>query len=263
MKKYFLFLIIFAFFLTLNAKVFAVSTTPSISPKPTTIFPTGEKTKIINDLKERLASTVAQMKLVEKRGVVGTVSNVSDTQITITDFQDNIRFINVDEITKFASPEAKGSFGISDITKGSQLGILGLYNKQSRRILARFVDAVTFPKSVHGVVAQSNGEDYSLEVITQDGPKTIDIEKTTKTYVYTKDDGVLKSGFSKIKEGQNIIATGFFDIKNKEHLIATRIIFFPEIPKNPKISIPEKALIPQDSATPSTESGKKLTPITK
>ena len=95
-----------------------------------------------NDLLEKspgigLGNLVA--KLVEKRGIIGTVTDSSDTQITVTDIAGNIRFVDVDELTKFYSSDSK-TFGISDIKNGMTIGVLGLYNKQSRRILAREVN---------------------------------------------------------------------------------------------------------------------------
>src|SRR5579859_2417101 len=72
----------------------------------------------INNLKERIASRVAQLNLVEKKGIIGTVSDVSETQLTITDMKGDNRIVDVDELTKFSSPSAKSTFGISDITKG-------------------------------------------------------------------------------------------------------------------------------------------------
>ncbi|MCL5432936.1 MAG: hypothetical protein M1524_02360 [Patescibacteria group bacterium] len=115
------------------------SITPSKTPSPTSQTPTTEKlNEQISDLKEKIASRVAQLKLVERRGMVGVVTDVSDTQITLTDLSGNTRFADVDELTKFYALKETESFGISDIQKGTKLGILGLYNKQTRKILARF-----------------------------------------------------------------------------------------------------------------------------
>lgn len=260
---------LFSFFI-FSFPVFAISPTPtdnqSVSP---TIKPTESPIKKtldaqFKDLKERIASVVAQKNLVDRRGIIGTVTDISDTQITVTDIQNNIRLVDVDELTKFASPSAKSSFGISDIPKGTKLGILGLYNKQSRRILARFVDVINTSKTLHGAVISVDSENYDLKVISENNEIiTIEVENITKTNQYTKTNGLAKSGFSKIKEGERITVVGFPNIKDKKSLIASRIIVFPDIPVNPKISIPTPAVSVQDTVTPSTGSGKKLTPITR
>ena len=220
--------------------------------------PTPAKKEVISDLKDRIASRVAELKLVERRGILGTVTESSDTQITITDLKENIRFIDVDELTKFSSPSAKGTFGISDINKGVKIGALGLYNKQSRRILARFVDVLVLPKVIHGAVADIDSENFTIKVVSEKGDTTfVDIENITKTLSYTKAGDLVRAGFSKIKQGQRIIVIGFPDVKQKNRIIASRIIIFPELPKNPKIVMPQNT----EEIVPSTGSGKKLTPI--
>ena len=190
--------------------------------------------KIQDDIKDRLitniASHVAQLKLVEKRGIVGTVTEVSNTQITIMDLQNNIRFIDVDELTKFTNPGVKGSFGISDLSKDSTVGVLGLYNKESRRMLARFVDVVSIPKIVHGTIALVDNKNFTVNVATADGKQvSVDVETITKTFSYTKGQGLLSAGFSKIKENQPIIAVKSANPKYKNTFVAARIIIFPDI----------------------------------
>ena len=216
----------------------------------------------ITELKERIASRVAQLKLVEKRGVIGTVKDVSDTQIALSDLNGNTRFIDVDELTRFSSPSGKPSFGISDIKKGDTLGVLGLYNKESQRILARFVDELTLPAILHGAVSNIDNKKYSLTLNTEDGKQIeADVETITRTYSYSKNSGLIRSGFSKIRPNEHIIVVGFPDRKNENLLISERIILFPDIPSDP--NLPQPALSPQEKIIPSTGSGKKLTPIVK
>lgn len=215
-------------------------------------------------LKSRIASRVAELKLVEKRGIIGKVTSSNDTQITLTDIYGNTRFVDVDELTKFSNPDVKGnaSFGISDITNGMQLGVLGLFNKQSRRILARDVEVITLPKTFTGAIAGIDKKNFNFYLASEDGKQTfMDIETVTKTYSYT--GGTLgTSGFSKITEGEMAIIQGFPDKQNPSHIIPSIIILLPDIARSPKINyVP--ALNPQASAIPSTGSGVRLTPITK
>ena len=226
--------------------------------------PTASPDKVqsqIDELKDRIASRVAELKLVEKRGIIGTVTDISNTQITLTDVKGDTRFIDVDELTKFEGATRNDSFGISDIKKGAALGVLGLYNKQSRRLLARGIDVITVPQFIHGVVTSLDSENFSLTVVSDKNDKAIvDIEATTKTFSYTKAQGITRAGFSKIKESQNITVVGFPDKQNKDRVVALRILIFPDIPKNPKIVLPET---PIPTIVPSTGSGKKVTPITR
>lgn len=283
MKKFiFLFLLVFLLICQLLAlsnveglivgKADAVSPSPSPSPllkTSPTVQPTQKPTTLpldeqINQLKDRIASRVAELKLVERRGIVGTVTDVSDTQLTLSDIHNNIRFVDVDELTKFASPSAKEAFGISDIGKGTTVEILGLYNKQSRRILARFVTVTNPFLVVRGTVTSVDGKEFVIKIITdRNEEKTIDIETTSKTSSYAKEGGLTRSGFSKIQEGLSLVVVGLPNKTDKKRITASRVILLPTLPKNPKITIPQAAINPQENIPASTGSGKKLTPITR
>ncbi|MFH1833285.1 MAG: hypothetical protein ABH816_03965 [Candidatus Levyibacteriota bacterium] len=227
---------------------------PQATAKPTPTPTISKSEQQLNEIKDRIASRVAELKLVEKRGIIGTVTDTSDTQITISDLATNTRFIDVDEITKFSSPGAKTTFGISDLTKGEKLGILGLYNKQSRRILARFVNVLNPQKIIYGAVESIDAQNFTVKIITEKKESIdVDVEKTTKTSSYTKDSGLVKSGFSKILVEQRIIVRGISDIKNPSHVFASQIIIFPDIPKNPKIVLSQISPTLTETITPSLQ----------
>ncbi len=237
-----------------------LTTTPSVAPTEQTKF--DELSERISDLKERIASRVAELNLVEKRGIIGTVTEVSDTQVTMTDIDRDIRIVNLDEISKFTSASQKDSFGISDITKGTKLSVIGLYNKQSRKLLGRYVNTFIIPVFINGQVISMNDDEFSIKVLSEDGKETtVDIETVTKTSTYTKEDGVQKAGFSKITPGIRVIIFGFPDKKNPRRVIASRALLLAELPQNPRITVPDAALQNGDEITPSAGSGKKLTPI--
>src|SRR3990167_8162765 len=149
MKKIFI-LFLISHFSFLISPVFAATPTPQ-----------DVTAEIRDQLITNIASRVAQLKLVEKRGIIGKVISVTSTQITVVDAHENTRFVDVDELTKFSSPNAKGTYGISDIAKDTTIGIVGLYNKESRRILARFVNVITIPFIIHGGVAKIDDENFS------------------------------------------------------------------------------------------------------
>lgn len=225
MKK-FLFLLLVTCYLSLVNSAYAATPTPQ------------DKIQEIKDqFITNVASRVAQLGLVEKRGIIGKVTEATNTQITITDIQNNTRFIDVDELTKFSSPNAKESYGISDITKDTKIGVLGLYNKEARRILARFVNEITFSTIIHGGAAKIDDENFTISVTTDEGKQmTVDVESITRTFSYTLEEGYIRSGFSKINKNYNIIVAGVLDKTDANRMTATRIIFFPQIPVSPKVN---------------------------
>ena len=239
MKKFLLIILSTIYFLlsAVNARALSPTPSPTVSQASPTDSESNKSDAInqqINDLKNRIASRVAQLKLVEKRGIIGRVTDVSHTQITISDLKSNIRFIDVDELTRFSSPNVE-AFGISDVTKGTNIGVLGLYNKESRRTLARFVNVLSFPKIIHGTVLSVDREIYTIKVSTEEDKEiTFDVETTTKTLSYSKDGPLIRSGFSKIKENQRVIIVSKTDSESKDKIPASKIILLLDIPKNPK-----------------------------
>ena len=225
--------------------------------------PTASNTNLqqqVDDLKNKIASKVAELKLVERRGIIGTVTDSSDTQITLSDVSGNTRFVDVDELTKFESSDSK-SFGISDIKNGMTIGVLGLYNKQSRRILAREVNELSpLPKIIFGGIGAIDKENFEITVVKENGQKEVlEVENITKTYSYSSNT-LNKSGFSKLEETQTLIAIGVLDKQDPNKILATRIIILPEINIAGRINLGE-AINP--TIPPSTGSGKKLFPIKK
>ena len=208
--------------------------------------PTPDANQIKEQLIENIASRVAELNLVEKRGVIGTVVDVANTQVTLSDTKDNTRFIDVDELTKFSSPDQKESFGISDIENGTTLGVLGLYNKESRRLLARFINVVTLPSFIHGEVGEIDSTNRTFDVVGKNGENTkVDVGNSTVIFSYTKSEDLARALFSHIKTNQRLAVVGFPDINNKDIIIAERIILFPEIP----------SILKLNETTVSTESG--------
>src|SRR5258708_2265324 len=102
MKKLILILtiILFGSILFTRSNAYAVAkseSTPTASPSASQAA--NEKlNKEIDQLKEKIASHVAELNLVEKRGVLGTVTDSSNNQVTLTDISGNTQFVDVDEI---------------------------------------------------------------------------------------------------------------------------------------------------------------------
>ncbi len=251
-------IIILLLLLFTPSSVTAQKTSVTPTAKPTEESTTQNLSNQINSLKEKIASRVAQLNLVEKRGIIGIVKDVEGMKISVEDSNKKIRNVDVDEITKFSSPSAKSSFGISDIKPGTKLSIIGLYNKDSERILARFITVVSTPVTISGAISNKDEDNFTIIVSTESGENFIvDIEKVTRTLEY-KDGEVVKSGFTKIENSQRAIIVGYPALNQKNRITGTRILIFPDLPRNPKIILSTST---DDEIVPSTGSGKVLTPI--
>jgi hypothetical protein len=230
-------LLYLAFAVTVNA----ATPTPTPVTKPSKAALNEKLSEQINQLKEKIASRVSELNLVEKRGMIGTVSEVSGSKITLKDIQGQIRFVDVDEITKFSSASNK-TFGLSDITKGTKISVLGLYNKQSKRILARFINVSVDPVFLNGSIIAVDTKNFFLTIKTSEEKEIkLDVQTSTKLNTYDEDDGLIKYGFSKFEVGDRITAIGFPDKKDPATIVPDRIIDLSGLSSNPKIVVPDQA----------------------
>lgn len=257
MKKTTLFLVIILLFIVLTVPSFAQEDPTSIPTKKVTAtsIPTKEKSKI-DEIKEKIASTVAELNLVSKKSLVGKISKIEKEQLTIErDEQPSI--IDVDELTVYRTIAANGKEtekSFSDFNIGDSLVAIGLHNKESRRLLARIVIVKKIPLAVRGIVVEVDikGGTITIEDKRKNQNFVIDIEASTKTNNYTPATGITKSGLSKIEIGQRAHVYGLPNTDEENRIIALRILLLPdkiaEVTKSPKPVATESASKP--SATP-------------
>jgi hypothetical protein len=204
---------------------------------------TGSISNQVDQLKDKVASKVAQLKLVEKRGVIGQVVKVGNDSFSVEDINGHQVNITVDELTDYTSDE-NSSFGFSDIKKGTELSLLGLYNKDSEKILARFVNETAIPLFLHGVVIEKDTKNSTLTLNLRDGTTYIvDDENITKDFLYSNND-LQSAVFSKLPIMVNAIVIGFPNPKEKNRITAGRIILFPDSPKDPAIPVTKSEVSP-------------------
>lgn len=248
-----------------------IANAQSITPTPSgvqTLSPTvseklNEKLNSqINKLKDKIASRVSELNLVEKRGTTGVVSEVSTNKITLLDIQGNTKLIDIDEITKFSSSSTKGTFGLSDLTKGTKINVLGLYNKQSKRILARFIRTAVNPEFLSGTISEIDLKNFTITVATE-SKKTqkVDIGTTTKISSYSSDGTIAKITFAKLNSGERVMVLGFPDQTDKTLLVASRLAVLPELPKDPRIEITITQPTPTASPTATLRRTAPIAPV--
>ena len=207
------------------------ATKPTPFPSQNQIASDSSELEKIQKIKNIVAKKVTELNLVEKRGIIGTIKEVSGMQLTITDIKDNIRHFDVDELTKF-SFSTKASVGISDLQKGSMYAFVGLYNKETQKLLVRDIDSVsTIPIYFEGAIKSVNSNEYQLSVVNAQGvTKKVDIQNSTKTSLATTNGDLEKSGFSKLAVNERVLAIGFWDKKDKDLISTLRIIHFKDVP---------------------------------
>lgn len=216
--------------------------------------PISELSDKVDLIKNKVASRVAELKLVEKRGIVGVVESVSNNEIKINDLNNKTRIIEVDELTKYTS--TNGNFDITDIEKGANISAIGLYNKDSGKLLARFVNEISIPIFLNGVISDKDKDEFTLTLNTEESKDYIvDVENITKTYSFNNGD-LDSIGFAKIDTLKNALIIGYINPKDDNKITASKIIIFPDVTKNPRIEIDTANITPEVSKSPSPSSNK-------
>lgn len=219
-----------ALFLLLNQPVASIAQTSTVAPSQNQVPEDSSELENIQKIKDIVASRVAELDLVEKRGLLGSIKEINGMKIVITDIRGNSRNIDVDELTKFEFGDEDDT-GISDLETGQTYSFVGLYNKDTERLLARTIDSVdTIPVYFEGALKSVNEDDYQLTMVNSEGKEiTVDILTSTRTNL-ASENGLVRSGFSRLEVNSRILAIGFWDEDDDTLLAATRVIHFENIP---------------------------------
>lgn len=205
--------------------VLAVSPTPTAAATPSAT-PAG--TAQLDALKERLATKVAELRSVVKRAMNGVVKTVSVASATVETDTKDIKIELGDNVKVAQMIRGKRTeLTTDDLAKDDPITVFGTYDETLDLLKAQyiFIENKTPLQHVSGSVTASDEKAFTVSVKTREGRVlTIDIEKDTKTSVWTKADGIAKAGFSKIAEGDTVHVTGT-DVAGKENRIrALRIL---------------------------------------
>lgn len=208
-----------------SVMVFAATATPSATPKISTASAT---TKKIEDLKDRLATKVAELRQTSRRALYGTVKSTSITSFVVETKTKDVKIEMLDEIKVIQYLKGKRtSLTTDDIAKGDLVTIFGEHDTTLDLLKANIVFIQSAdPARVSGVVTARDDQEFTLTMTTpQNQSYIIDIEKVTKTFAWdrTKKE-IVKSGFTKIAVGATVHIVGFPVPKKENRISADRIL---------------------------------------
>ncbi len=173
-----------------------------------TASPSAQEEEKIDQLKEKIASKVAEIQNENNFGVSGYIDNIKDNLISINNDLGETYHIKTDEvITKYyqvinnrrqeiePNEIQKGDFIVATgIIDGNQIEANNIYKDENFLIQT-------------GQVIEINKDEYWIKINTLEKEAVIlDIETYTKKFLLSIQDYRLESvGFSKIKEGDSVI----------------------------------------------------------
>lgn len=235
-KKLCIFAYLGIFLAVIGSPVYGASATPSATTN-------------LNELKERLATKVAELRTSEKRALYGTVKSKSLTTLVVETKTKDLKVELADEIKIYQYLKGKRTeLTLDDITKGDAVTVYGDYDTSLDLLKATYIlIQAVFPLRVAGVVDALDRTDYSLTLKSSDGQTyTIDIETITKVSRWDKTNKFTKSGFSKMTNGETLHVIGTPVPKKENRISGLRILNLG----NP---VGEPVATPAPTATPSAE----------
>lgn len=182
--------------------------------------------KRIEELKDRIATKVAELSQIQRRAVFGTVKSASVSTATIETQTKDIKIELTDELKIFQNLKGKRTvLSTDDLAKGDVVTVFGDYDATLDLLKAKviFIQAA-LPSRVAGKVTEIDKTAFVVTVKPLEGPTvTVDIEKSTKTNIW---DGksITKSGFSKIQIGDSVHVVGSPVAKTENRVSADRIL---------------------------------------
>ncbi len=210
------FISIIVVLLTLAPSAFAVTSTPSA---------TAQK---IEDLKDRLATKVAELRQTSRKAIFGTVKSTSLTSFVVETKTKDVKIELTDDLNVIQYLKGKRTtLTTENIAKGDTVAVFGDYDTTLDLLKAAVVFIQgAIPERVNGTVASRNDKEFTLTIISPQGQSfTIDIEKATKTLGWDREKKELvKSGFSKIATDASVHVVGTLVPKQERRISATRIV---------------------------------------
>lgn len=250
-----LFLTIGTVLVSPTSTVRAAASTASATPK---VASGSATTSLLEELKTRLATKVAELRTVVKRAMFGTVKTVSLTSATVETKTKDIKIELTDDVTVAQIIGGKRTkLDISDISSNDQVTVFGTYDETLDLLKAQhiFIESSAKISKISGTVADVDAQAYQITVNTRESKSiTIDFEKTTKTTLWTKDGGLTKGGFSKLTVGDTVHIVGKPNAKETNRVSAIRILDLGNITGAQTTPV---------APTPTTEASPSATPKTK
>ena len=228
--------------------------------------------KKIQDLKEKLATKVAEIRENQKRGFFGEIAALTKTNFTLAvgSNEVKVRFDDDTKIYKLGKTRTEGA--AVDLKNSLTATVLGLYDEENKQQNAKVI--LLQPGQLHfsGIVSEVNRTAGNFAVkLSGDKTQVFEYEKTTTADEYTEAKKTGKSGLSRLVKNDwvEVWGTPFEDDNTK--IEAIRIFRIPQdllgqtaAPASPSAATEVKTeASPKPSATPKASSTNILAPLSK
>lgn len=179
----------------------------------------------IRQLKERVATKVAELKKTGKKAYFGEISKILSTSIFLTTKRGEAVVTTSEDTEIFSiSLGKKKSLSLRDLSEGQEMLALGISLEEE--LPAKIIIVKKMPLIVGGKVTDVDQKEGTLTIKTPKNSQfVIDYEKTTQSKIFEAGT-LVKSGFSKINinDRVHIVAA---ENEEENRLTALRILVLP------------------------------------
>lgn len=209
--------------LLLVGHVSAATPTPTATPPAGTPTPASK----IDDLKERLATVVAELRQTQRKAIFGTVKTVSLSTFTVETEARDLKIDITDDIVVFQMVKGvRTKLTAEDLAQDDIVSVFGEYDTGLDLLRARVIVIQSAPLTrAAGTVSDIDREEFTVTLTTAGGQDyVIDIEKTTNVLAFDREKGLIKGGFSKLETGRTVHVIGKPVAKENDRISAARLI---------------------------------------
>ena len=202
----------------------------STSAAETAATPSPKKDQLdkIQQLKERVAETVANQRKKNRRAHFGQIKEIAASTIILETKKGEI-IIKVGEETKIFSIGLgkRKEIELEDLEENQSISAMGFAEKEGE-LTPKIIIAKQKPVIINGKVTEVDVGTGVITVATKkDGGFLVDYEKTTQCNIFEKGEDLTKGGLSKIKVDDHIHVVGTENAKEDSRLTALRILVIP------------------------------------
>lgn len=230
-------ILIIAVMVLLVPSAWAITMTPSPNPSITPVATTSASLEStaeasIKNLRDRIASKVAQLRKRDEQAVSGQIISMTDTELVIESIFGKKETIQLDEtLTKYYrfTGSAREEITKADTKVGQYIVVLG--PRSSDKIIANEVFKDELYQSKSGRVTEVNASKSTIKIDTFDKETiTVSIEGTTAIQAINPSSASIVAGtFARIKEGDTVhVVFRVLSISQKlDTVTASRILHIP------------------------------------
>lgn len=186
----------------------------------------------IKNLKERVATKAAELRLLKKRAISGVIGSLSETGLVVKTKKGEIT-VETNETTEIyeVGPEGKRkAIKLAGLSKEQKVVVWGQFNSETETLTARQIIARVFPLNIPGRIISLDKNQKSFTV--ENRKKTVFsvvTDNLTKFAKIERGKGTVKASFADLKEESRVHIHGFLKTKEAREVVdAFRILILPE-----------------------------------